>query len=338
MIGNRPSSLPIARYCGLSAALSEKVAIREAYISQCFHAQCAFGKEDPKVKEMWALLDDRERAKVAQWHRPADVKLSGEFPVTLEYDKAEREVTVAVKSNGQACRPDDPEALTQGTLDMRWLVERPDGVRVVYVGDIKRSEFTTFEGPDSLQLLAYAFASADELFADFFVCGIWGAIEGQWQWGKTEDLAGERAADLWSQVKAAALNKGERPITGAHCQSCWGRMQCDAWTLPYAVRRTEFAALAKGGEGLNRENIVDIILCAQRDKQIAESVLETCGAWVEQPGNKAVDVSTGKKFAAINVRGREYANVGKLREGLGGEAERYIGRARDSVQHKWVKA
>ena len=220
--GNRFSSLPVAQFCPRSAALNLGAG-RAAAISSCFHARCA---GDDKWKELYARLTDEEQAEVDDMIPPGEVKVGAGW---LVYQAAKKEVPLGLTEGCGYVTKGHPDALCEGTCDMYWIHNR-----TAYVVDIKRSEYTTAEGPESLQVKGYALAvcalHADEV--DGYVTGIYAATEGTWSFSEYVSLDGEQCVKDWERVKAAAMNIDGDYATGVHCRSCYSRFKCPAYLVP----------------------------------------------------------------------------------------------------------
>ena len=335
MTGNRMSSLPIAQFCGMSSKLDTGGG-RAAVMSTAFHAKCAGGDD---YEQKLAKLTDEERLEISLWKRPEDVFVqlaSGQnfSEILLKYEASEKEIEVALDQHAGLVAADDPTAETVGHLDMAWLLTFPNGKRVAYVGDIKKSEFTS--EVDSLQLAAYGFAWAAKHEADAFCCGIWAATEGRWTWGDIVYLEKQSALDLWDRILFAARNTGNEFNPGAHCKSCWSRARCPTWSLPPSQLVDTLAPLAEGRE-LTKEELPGLVLQWQRLKELEEKVGPMLKAAADRLGG-AYDASTNKVWKASQQGGRESVSIVKLRASLGAQAEQFISRGEGYKVYKWVKA
>jgi hypothetical protein len=333
--GNRCSLLPVSFYCPLAGRLSaEHGAGREARMSQAVHARFA---GVPEAQKLYESLDPDERAEVDTWHKPSTVTwLEHGETVVLDYESAEKEVPVGLDKDGNFVGP-DRECMTAGTLDFAWVREVA-GMRVAYVADMKKTRWTTSDGPASLQVAAYGFAYASKEFCDAFVTGIWILEDGAWQWSSEMIVLGTYKADeLWGRVRSAALNTSGEVTTGAHCRSCWGRKHCPEYFLPFEANTTELAKL-NDVDSLAPDELGAIVLMAQAAKEIAELALKHCKEAVRR-GAEARCPKTGKVWRMAQRQGRESAlSVKELRARLGAEAEQYIKRGEPYEQADWVKA
>ena len=159
-VGNRMSSLPVSRFCGLAGKLGSQYGSgRAAAMGTAFHALCAEnGSGDPLEG-----LTDKERETVLSWQQPTTLQVP-DGPL-LHYESADKETAVALDADGRYVPPDSPIAACVGHVDFFWHVNSAGGEpsdsnklarrSVVYVADIKKSSFTA-SGPGSLQLVAGA--------------------------------------------------------------------------------------------------------------------------------------------------------------------------------------
>lgn len=229
MRGWRMSALPVAQFCGKSAELGQRYgAGRGAAMGSAFHSRCA---DEPDADKLAASLSHEELEEIATWHRPSDVDLGD--GVILTYADADKEGTLALDLDGEYCEPKDPRCVTVGHYDFAWVVTL-DGMRTAYVADIKRSEWTTSEGAQSLQLLAYGVAYASKHNCDAFCVGIFAATEGEWQWGDIHEMLFDGPA-VAERVVHAALNK--EVSTGGHCSNCYVRLHCAEHLMPAEVAK-----------------------------------------------------------------------------------------------------
>lgn len=294
MKGHRISSLPIAEFCAQAPRLSEQSGSgRAAAQSSAFHAWCA---GDPDADKMLARLTDDEREQLKAWKMPAPVHVSDE--ITLYYADAEKEFTVALDERGDYTEDDD-DALTVGHPDLAWCVE-VDGQRVVYLVDMKRTSFTSNDGPESLQLHAYCQAYAAKHGADAYVPGEWILEEGQYRWGQMVDCYSPRAFALMERVLAAAGHSGEQYSTGSHCRSCWGRLQCPAHIVPVQDPESALAPFSKP-DGLNPDNELRAVLSYQAASDLLKQVKDTLEAYAEQRGG--IPDGNGKVWRKVSSPG-----------------------------------
>jgi hypothetical protein len=221
-------------------------------MGRVFHATCA----DPKGDYLTELTTEEAKT-VCQWRKPVDAPLDN--GIVLKYEDAEKEIEVCLDEYGDYT--DDPEkALVIGHLDMAWVL---DGT--AYIGDIKKSEWTT-EGPETLQLHSYGMAYAQKHDCDNYVLGIWAAIEGRWTWSNQLFDLTLGAASTWAKIARAASNEGEA-VTGPHCRSCYARLHCPEHCLPAALASTDLAPVAEGGELTNGGYHKTSQMCSKRVRE-----------------------------------------------------------------------
>lgn len=328
-MGQRMSSLPIVQYCGPAGRLSQLGAGRSAAMSTAFHALCAGA---PNAQQLMDLLSEDELQEIMTWKRPEDIQLSD--AVTLRYDSAEKELEVAIDKFGAACDPKSKRAVSIGHLDFAWCID-VHGRRIAYVGDIKRSEWTTLDGPRSLQLVAYGLAYATMRDCEAFACGIWSASEGTWQWGELVEFGSPEAVVLAKRVVAAATNASEEYSMGAHCHGCYGRMRCQAWVLPPEVAQTSLAPLTEGGE-LSPEKALQLLLLLQQVEDTVDHAKKGLQAYANRIGGIR-DAATGKVWRPTVCNGRESCSAASLRKQLGPEAEKYISPGKPYQRFAWTK-
>lgn len=327
MPGHRMSLLPLTVYCGQAGALSKQYgAGRPAAMSQAFHAAAA---NAPDALELFARLSDVERAEIAQWKPVAEVVLD---LVVLRYADAEKELAIGLDEFGFYCEPDSPDCLTVGHLDFAWIV---DGV--AYVGDIKKSVWTTADGPESLQLHAYGWAYARKNNCHSYVTGLWCATEGEWLWAKdVVELASERGQQIWERIYAASSRETAEASTGSHCRSCWSRLHCPEYTLPAALQSTELAPAANGMVPSGPEAAVFL----QR-LQTLEELIELAKKNLQEAvrrGALRIEDENGKVWGPVEMKGRASVDVKKLRAELGDGADKFMTKGAPFTQFRWLNA
>lgn len=340
MTGNRCSLLPIAQYCAAAPILSSfHGAGRPAAMSSAFHAMLA---KEPNAQELWALLSDEEQSIVRSWKPPGTIVFQeGDSAITLDYESAEKELKVGLDGNGNYLDPSANDVLTRGTLDFGWVRE-VRAKRVAYVADIKKTEWTATDGPDSLQIAAYAFAYAAKHDCEAFVTGIWVAESGIWQWSREMvDLSSRRAIDLWERVRSAASNvprgEGNDYSTGEHCRSCWARLHCPEYTLPAALASTALAPLTTGEAlaELTPDAAGELVLKVQAAADVIEAARKTLTEYARRGG---IVRNGAKLWRAIEMPGRESVDAGMLRDELGDDVvQRYVKKGAPYQQMRWVK-
>lgn len=332
MKGHRMSAAPIARYCAKGPIVSGPYAVRAATQSTCFHALCS-DPDSPNTKRLFDLLDPAERADLAEWHRPPDVKVGD---VLLRYSEAEKELEVAISTDGYPCRPDDPDCLSVGHLDIAWVVEI-DGIRIAYVPDIKRSEWTTPDGPESLQIHAYGLTFAMSRKCDYYCPGIWAAKEGVWQWGALVEIGSPRSIELLDNVLAALSNlpdANHQYTVGAHCMRCWGREYCPAWLIPPEHATTELQPFTEPGMALTPESGLRLLLLAERAEDTAAKVKKNIQAAVA----KGLRITDGQRvYRPVQMPGRKSLDKAAM-EAAGINTKDYTKEGSPYARWDWGKA
>lgn len=324
----RASLLGVAFYCGLASRLNgERGAGRAAAMGTAFHGTCE-GKPDALDS-----LDESEQDEVRKWEKPTDIQVSPE--VTLRYADAAKETPVAIDSRFRPLPYGHLFALTQGTADLHWLVGD-----CVYIADIKKSEFTVLEGPDSLQVMAYGMmlvAKYRKLGAKRFVPGLWHATEGTWAW---LDRMIEEGSDEWKALKKriryAANNDGGEASTGAHCRQCWARTHCPEYLLPAALAEASPALkpFTDGGEPPTDEQALEALLVAQGMAELAKQVQDNVRAYVTAGGRVQQD---NKRYLPVICKGRKSLNKKLLAEAVGSLSQ-FETKGAPYEQWKWVNA
>lgn len=320
--GNRISLLPITRFCGKSGVLSEEHgAGRPAAMSTAFHARMADpSSEDTRRKLL--LLTEKERQDISLWKKPADVPIWG--GQILSYSTAEKEVPVALSQAGDFV--ENGECLTSGTLDMGWVLPG-----VVYVGDIKKSRWTV-DGPDTLQLQAYAWAYARKHQRTRFATGIWIAEEGEWQWSEEVDMESFKGLETWELIAHAASNRDPEARTGPHCSGCYARLHCAEHLAPAALAETWLAPATKGE--IEPGELVSMLLVAERVQALIERVKEHAQIAVDR--GVELRAPDGRVYKAIHCKGRDgFDYPALLRDHP--EMNKYFFKGKPYFQHRWSK-
>jgi hypothetical protein len=228
--------------------------------------------------------------------------------ITLDYDSAHKEQRVGLTKGGDYCDPDDPKALTAGTLDGAWLRETSMGL-VAFVYDMKKTKWTTSEGPDSLQVHAYARAFAAKHECVGYVTGIWLATEGEWQWGDFVSLefGDKKAAAILRSIVDAALNKGDL-TSGAHCRNCWGRFHCPAQMMTMEQAEISIAKLEAGH--IDSERAAMAYLAAKKMEDMCEKIITIVKDYALRAD--VVDPATGKVLRMSERAGSTQINRKRL--------------------------
>lgn len=296
-------------------------------MSHAFHAQCAGA---PEAASELARLTEAERAEVATWKRPADVVVGD---VTLTYGAAEKELEVGLNSVGEYCKASDPDCVTVGHLDMAWVVDVGGG-RWAFVADIKRSEFTVSEGPESLQLQSYGLAYASKVKADVYVTGIWGAVEGRWWWSDAQVMVdGFDHLDVLARVLAAAQNTSPDYSMGPHCRGCYGRLRCPAYVIAPSHAAGELAPFTAVGADITSEQASKLLLLTKRVKDMAEHVENELKERVRR-GLEIAD-GNGKVWKPVECQGRESLSK-RLLERAGLDPSSFMERGKPYERWGWT--
>ncbi len=324
-MGARMSALPIAQYCGQAPKLGEKHgAGRAAAMSTAFHALCA--NDNSKL----AFLTQTEKDEIATWKRPADIVISADE--TLRYADADKELTVGLDTWGGFTTAES-QAITIGHLDFAWATKGG----VAFVLDIKKTIWTTSDGPESLQLHAYAMAYSELRGCHSYVTGLWIAEDGEYLFAKEPvDLGSARARQIWSQIDHAAMNDGGF-ATGPHCRNCWSRLHCPEYIFPALCGSAidKLSALALGQE--MPEDAFDIWAEIRRCKDVYERAEENLKEAVRRGATKVVDPENGQRWAQLEMPGRKSLDRKKL-EADGIDLTKYESLGRPYTTARWVNA
>lgn len=326
----RASALSIARYCGAAPRLAARLNVggRAAAMSSAFHAKAA---DQPGWRGLYENLTEDERAEVDGWVTPTPFKVWG---AELRYEMAQKEVQCGLDRLGRSVDYGSEKAITQGTADMLWIVDTGDEGRLVVIGDIKKSRFTTSDGPRSLQLLSYALSFADLLQATAIMCAIWVSEDKAWHLGEEIDLAGEEAANAWRAVKSAALAE-DAYNTGAHCRDCYSRLQCPAHLLP-VTSESALAPFSQPG-GLTHANAAQAVYVVQAMEDALDKAKDSLKAFAQQNGG-IHDKASGKVWKPTMSRGKPSLNREALEKDHPGILEKYTRPGAPYPVFKWMKA
>ena len=278
------SSLPIALYCGHSAKLSnEHGAGRAAFQSTAYHAKIA---DDPEWTTLWARLTPEEQEEASGWAMPSDVDLGN--GVVLKLEDAHKEIEVKLDSSLSCPLMGSKHPVSTGHIDFCWdPVIMEDGTKVVYVGDAKRTRFTS--EVDSLQLDAYGWAWALKCGADAYGVGLWILEDHEWVWRKEfVYIDSFEALAIGQKLSIAIANEGEA-VTGDHCSSCYGRQYCKEYLLP--TMEGIPASLSEPG-GLNDDNIIEAYNYYKAQEKIAEAAKKQVSEYIRARGS--VPLGDGK--------------------------------------------
>lgn len=229
-------------------------------MSSAFHARCG---AQPGAAALWARLSAAEQGEVSAWRPPACAVIDGR---ELHWADARREERVEISN------------ITAGHPDGYWLVGEG-----VIVGDLKRSSWTTPDGPASLQLLAYGYGLAAQHGCAWFRTGVWSLTEGGWQWGDKVEMGTIQAACIFERIAAAALSDPAQFATGPHCSHCYARSHCREYLLPVADPEGALAPLAHAG-GITADNFVAARRLYERAAVYLEAVKKGLDGFLEQHG------------------------------------------------------
>jgi hypothetical protein len=330
--GNRVSLLPISQYCGKAGELSEKYgAGRPAAMGSAFHALVA---RAPDAQVKLARLTDRERAEVLLWQPPATVVINEGR--TLDYAEALKEFEVSIEAHDpdpiRVLAEDRP--VTVGHVDMAWVKQVGD-LKVAFVGDIKKTIWTTEDGPESLQLHGYGWGTARKFGCDAYCTGLWCATEGEWLWSKDWIvLDSDRGRATWDRIYHAATNVGEAS-TGGHCNGCYARLHCPEHLLPTALSQTFLAPVAEGGDLSTVDHA--FVLKLQALEKTIDAAKKLVQAAIERGELQVRDPDSGKVYGPVKMPGREGLNKEKLLADLGDKASEYVTKGAPYSQFRWKR-
>ena len=296
--GNRMSSLPIAFFCGLAPSIDTSSG-PAAVQSSAFHAKMA---GDPKWEALWARLTDEQREECESWQTPTDVQV-GE--VALRFEDAITEMAVGLTESLRYCPPDDPTVLlSRGHVDFHWKPVEVGGMKVVYLGDAKRTAFTADLW--SLQLDAYGFALAEYYEADGYAAGLWILEDGEWRWrSRIIDLHSVEAAEIAEHIHNAMTHKSYVGTTGSHCRDCYGRMHCPAHLIPAtALVRQQgpgIECFAEGGQ-ITKDNAFEALRLYQAAQDLTKQMKSQIEAWAH--ANGGIRDGEGKIWKQVTSKGK----------------------------------
>jgi hypothetical protein len=310
---NRPSSLDIARFCGLAPTLGAKYgAGRSAAMSSAFHAHAA---KTPEAPRLLARLTPEERTDVLARALPGDLTLPSVG--TLRYQDASKELAVAlVGLPGK-----DPII---GTCDMAWQVD--DGI---VVGDIKATRFSSAHPNESLQMAAYGFALTQKAGASWYIPAHWIVDDGRWLIGERVDVDSIDGAARLEDVVFAAEHTATVGSPGPHCQECYERSHCPEYLMPPELAATSLAKFTEAGAIYSYDD-VQTIARLEKTLEVAKRQLKDSA---RQSGG--IPGPDGKIWKPVTMPGRQSADLKALQ--AAGMTE-YIKQGESFEQFRWVKA
>lgn len=319
-MGNRISSLPIAQFCSGSVLLGAKFgAGRAAAMSSAFHA---IAGEQPDAMAKMARLTQAEQETIRDWHAPEDVDLDD--GIWLRWGEATREQFIAMDQDG-AFTDDPGKSVTTGHPDGYWVIDHDDvggeAMRIVYVADMKKTDFSTVGGSDSLQLAGYGFTLCDKHEADGYISGEWNITDGEWSWSPMVLVEGEDAEVLLARILAAAQNTDGQFTQGTHCRDCYGRMHCHEHLLPVMDPEAALYPFSQPG-GLTADNAPLLLNLYQRAKDLMDVVKDQLTAQSKAMGG--IPDGEGKVWKEVTSKGgKRKLNEKALGEKLLEENEQY---------------
>jgi hypothetical protein len=311
----RCSALPVLQYCGKATA-HDIGSGRAAAMGTAFHARCC---KAPDASALFDLLSTAEQLELDEWKKPEPIVLDG---FECRYEGAMVEVALGGDINGECCDIDAPQCVLTGHADMYWV--HGD---TLLLGDIKKTKWTTTDGPESLQLHAYAQLLAAKHGCTRYRCGLWIADEGFWIWGDVIECTSIRALKVWAVIQAILDRETVEYATGPHCRNCYGRTRCPAYMVEGKVPGTDIAP-----EDMTNGHALELLSAAKRLEDLAEGMSEFARAWALRNGG----VKDGNKvYRPVRTQGRESADLKAIKaDGL----TQYVKRGAEFEQWRWLKA
>lgn len=317
-MGNRPSALDLTFLCPLAG--QSETTTRAALMGSAYHA-LASGLD---AAAWLARLTDRERAEVLARPMPVDVVLSD--GTALLWSEAHHETRVGLTRELAWCDPS--EAWCAGTADAWWSAGG-----CIYVADLKSSGWTN--SPNSLQLAAYGYALAAREGAECYSPGIWAADAASWKWGERVYPGSPEAWWLEDRLRHAVENVSGPPCVGPHCDRCYRRLRCEAWTLPGLEAVADLAVLA-APEALEHARAAELVRLRSRASAVIETLDATLRAYAREHGG-ITDPATGEVWRPVAMPGRESCDTDALKRDLGEDAARYFRRGDGYEVFRWTK-
>lgn len=298
-------------------------------MSTVWHARAAGGN----WHEAYMRLTPEERTDIDDWKIPTDIILNADTGLVLRWDEAIKEMAVGLGDWCEWVDPKDPNALTAGTCDFHWYI---DGV--LYVGDLKKSEYTEPDGPRSLQVRCYALALAAgyaKLGNDVkgYVCGIWHAQEGTWEWGAYVALDSAECARDWEEVSAAANHIDGEFNKGTHCRRCYARQRCPAYLMPPGEMNGELARYLSGQ--LDNGTALELRLALERVKDTVAAADQALRAYADATGG--IRDGQGKVWRPVECQGRPGLDARALEREEPDVFRQFYKRGAPYSMYRWTK-
>lgn len=278
---------------------------------------------------MWDRLTEDEQNEIASWHVPKTVRIGD---VELRYEDANKEIPLGLTESGAFCPKGSPNAMTEGTVDIYWAL-----ARTVYVVDMKRSEYTTVDGPKSLQIKGYALAVAalhEPDGIDSYVTGVFSLETGEYEWDELTHVESERAAEDWRRVKAAALHIEGDYSTGKHCRQCWQRSKCPAYLMPPGTTEESLVPFVTGE--LTQEKALELLQLKERVATTMKRADEILKAYADEHGGIR-DEADGTTWKALMMPGRRGLDTKRLEKDHPQLVETYTKWGAPYPQYRWLK-
>lgn len=328
--GARMSVLPMAQRCGRAAELSSISSTENALMGTAWHASNLQPGSEAAIAAL-AKLTDEERAEVESWHKPTDIETPHGW---FRYADCEKELELGLDASGEYCDPASPDCITVGHLDMGLVLDHPEHGRCAYVPDAKRSEWTSADGPETLQLHAYGRAFASLHWCDSYVTGVWACIEGRWWWAERAiGMRSDEGRAIAERIVRAAMHVGGPYVVGSHCRGCYGRWHCPGWLMPPEMVHTQLGPLT-GDFERNDQNMLELLVAMQRMEDTAKKAKDALKEWALKRGG-IPDPSTGKKWGAVVMPGRTSFDQ-KAAAADGVDLARYMKAGGSYEQFRWL--
>lgn len=336
----RASKLQLAEYCGVAGVADDGVTTIAALRGNAFHA-CNAVRHRPDELRFRREREDALTALAAHDPDAADEITAAVERLAATWtppEGARFEAEIGLSRDGTAVPYGHDLAITQGTADCVW----EDDAEVVVL-DFKSGARAAFNVPfprDNLQLAAYGLGFADALGKTRMRLGIYLAAEDRWLWDLI-DLDSAEGTRLWERVRAAALRDPDVAVVGPHCDDCYHRLRCHAWTLPAlstVERVTSLAPLGGNGDIVEPRKLMRLLQACKAMEEIADAGKAYLRAYVERHGPI---VAGGMQWGPISVKGRESTSVKALKESGLYDRAVAVGAVKQGAttqQYRWTKA